>query len=63
MATGVPNRKFGRHDEEVTCIGVGGGHLSRSYIGAELAIRIIQAAIDEGITFLDNAWDYGNGES
>src|SRR3989304_2273070 len=60
---GVPRRKFGRQAEEVSCLAVGGGHLSRSYIGEQLAVRIIQAAIDEGITFLDNAWDYGNGES
>lgn len=60
---GIPIRPLGKTGEEVSIIGLGGGHLSRPHISDALAVRIIQTAIDEGITFLDNAWDYGEGES
>jgi aryl-alcohol dehydrogenase-like predicted oxidoreductase len=58
----IPRRKFGRHDELVSAIAVGGYHVGK--IGTEReAIRIVHAAIDAGITFLDNAWEYHDGKS
>jgi aryl-alcohol dehydrogenase-like predicted oxidoreductase len=58
----IPRRKFGRHDELVSAIAVGGYHVGK--IGTEReAIRIVHAAIDAGITFLDNAWEYHDGTS
>jgi uncharacterized protein len=57
---GIPLRPLGRTGQSVTMIGLGG--YSASVPPEEKdAIRLIQRAIDEGITFLDNAWDYMNG--
>jgi aryl-alcohol dehydrogenase-like predicted oxidoreductase len=63
MSTGdIPRRPFGRHAEQVSVLGLGGHHLGQ--IGTEReAIRIVHAAIDGGITFLDNAWEYHEGKS
>ena len=58
----VPRRRLGRHDEEVSALGLGGYHIVNVTSQRE-AIRIVQAAIDEGITFLDNAWEYHEGRS
>jgi predicted aldo/keto reductase-like oxidoreductase len=58
----VPLRKFGRHDEHVSALGLGGYHLG-SVKNEREAIGIVHAAIDGGITFMDNAWDYHDGKS
>ncbi|MBA2276591.1 MAG: aldo/keto reductase [Chloroflexia bacterium] len=57
----IPRRAFGRSEETVSAIGLGGAHLGRPE-EAE-AIRIVHEAIDAGLTFLDNAWEYNDGES
>lgn len=62
MAGTIPRRRFGRSGEEVSAIGLGGYHLGNLSTSRE-AIRIVQTAIDEGITFMDNAWEYHDGES
>jgi aryl-alcohol dehydrogenase-like predicted oxidoreductase len=56
-------RTLGTTGEKVSAIGVGGWHLSLPNVDEDLAIRIVRAAIDRGITFLDNCWDYNDGES
>jgi aryl-alcohol dehydrogenase-like predicted oxidoreductase len=61
-ASQVSRRKLGRTGAEVSCIGVGGAHVGHQQDPAE-SIRIIRRAIDGGITFLDNCWDYNGGES
>jgi len=61
-AAEIPRRRFGRHEDEVSAIGLGGFHLGRVATIAE-AVRIVHAAIDAGITFLDNAWEYHEGKS
>ncbi len=61
--TPLPTRRFGRHPDEFSIIGVGGGHLSRSSVGEREAIGLIRAAVDAGVTFMDTAWDYGYGAS
>jgi aryl-alcohol dehydrogenase-like predicted oxidoreductase len=54
-------RTLGRTGERVSAIGVGGFHLS---VPSEAeAIRIVRSAIDAGVNFLDNSWDYADGES
>ncbi len=58
----VPRRPFGRHPDPVSIIGIGGHHLGRTRTIAE-AVRIVHAGIDAGINFLDNAWEYHEGES
>ena len=55
-------RVLGRTGEKVSAIGLGGHHIGRPSDPAE-GIRIIRSAIDRGITFLDNCWDYHDGES
>lgn len=62
-ATGdVPKRKLGKTGVEVSVLCFGGAHWGRMESEAE-AIRVLQEAIDEGITFLDNAWEYNGGRS
>jgi aryl-alcohol dehydrogenase-like predicted oxidoreductase len=63
MSTGdIPRRPFGRHRDLVSALGLGGYHVGA--IGTEReAVRLIHAAIDGGVTFLDNAWEYHEGKS
>lgn len=56
-------RTLGSAGEKVSAIGVGGWHLGLKTVDEELAIRIVRSAIDGGINFLDNCWDYNEGES
>src|SRR5436305_10306083 len=53
----VPRRHFGRHKDQVSIIGIGGYHLGQAPSHDE-AMRIAHAAIDAGINFFDNAWEY-----
>jgi aryl-alcohol dehydrogenase-like predicted oxidoreductase len=55
-------RTLGSTGEKVSAIGLGGHHIGRPKDPAE-GIRIIRTAIDRGITFMDNCWDYHDGES
>ncbi len=55
-------RTLGQTGERVSILGIGGFHLSKPQ-DAQLAIRIVRTALDHGINFLDNSWDYGEGES
>jgi aryl-alcohol dehydrogenase-like predicted oxidoreductase len=58
----IPRRRFGRSDELVSALALGGAHIGE--IGNQRdGIRIIHAAIDGGITFLDNAWEYAEGRA
>lgn len=59
---GIPVRTLGSTGVTVTVIGVGGYHIGKDK-DPQLATRIIRTAIDEGITFMDNAWCYNDGES
>ena len=55
-------RTLGKTGERVSAIGIGGAHVPRAR-DAEESIRLIRTAIDHGITFMDNCWDYSNGEA
>ncbi|HKW16782.1 MAG TPA: aldo/keto reductase [Terriglobales bacterium] len=59
----VPRRTLGRTGEKVSMIGIGGYHLGARSVDEQEAIRIIRTALDHGVNFLDNCWDYNNGES
>ena len=59
---GVPYRTLGRTDEKVSIVGLGGYHIGSQSDEGE-SIRIIRTALDNGINFLDNCWDYNNGAS
>ena len=54
-------RTLGKTGQRVSAIGLGGAHIGRPQDEQE-AIRIIRTAIDRGITFLDNCWDYADGK-
>ena len=56
-------RTLGGTGEKVSAIGVGGWHLGLKHVDEQLAIRIVRSAIDRGINFLDNSWDYSEGVS
>jgi len=59
---GMRYRKLGKTGEEVSCIGLGGFHIGLPKNEAE-SIKIMRTAIDAGINFMDNCWDYHDGLS
>lgn len=59
----MPRRMLGRTGVEVSLIGLGGWHLGFKSIDDDLAVRMIRTAIDNGIDFMDNCWDYNEGAS
>ena len=58
---GIPTRVLGKTNEEVSILGLGGYHIGK--LEKNRSIKLIRRAIDEGITFMDNAWCYHNGQS
>src|ERR1700731_357828 len=61
-AGSFPTRTLGRTGEKVSIVGLGGYHVGMQSDEQE-SIRIIRTALDGGINFLDNCWDYNNGQS
>jgi uncharacterized protein len=61
-APGMLYRDLGTTGERVSAIGLGGYHIGKSP-DAQSSINLIRSAIDKGITFLDNCWDYNDGIS
>jgi uncharacterized protein len=60
---GMLYRPLGRTGETVSAIGLGGSHLAKGTTTEAEALRLVHQAIDGGITFMDNAWDYNEGRS
>src|SRR6201984_2484922 len=58
----IPRRTLGQTREKVSMIGLGGYHIGMQKDETE-SIRIIRTALDSGINFLDNCWDYNDGQS
>ncbi len=58
----MPMRTLGRTGVKVSLLGIGGFHLGIPRDDKE-AVRIVHAAMDHGVTFLDNCWDYNDGKS
>ncbi len=58
----VPMRPFGRSGEEVSMLGLGGYHIAVPSDEQD-GIRLVREAIDAGVTFLDNAWEYHQGRA
>ena len=58
----IPQRQFGRVAEPVSALGLGGYHLGL-VSGTREAVRIVHEAIDAGVTFMDNAWEYNEHRS
>ena len=61
-AAEIPRRPFGTSGETVSILGLGGWHLGVPKTDAD-AVRLVHEAIDAGVNFLDNAWDYNDGVS
>lgn len=59
--TGIPTRPLGRSGERIPIVGLGGYHIGVPEESE--AIRIMHEAIDQGMTFFDNSWDYHDGGS
>jgi predicted aldo/keto reductase-like oxidoreductase len=64
IGTGSPMkyRTLGRTGEKVSMIGLGGFHIGKVR-DPEESVRIIRSAINQGLTFMDNSWDYNEGQS
>jgi aryl-alcohol dehydrogenase-like predicted oxidoreductase len=57
----MPRRKLGRTGVEVSLVGLGGFHLGIN--DEKTAIDLVRTAVDHGVTFMDNCWDYNDGKS
>ena len=60
-AGGVPTRPLGKTGVEVSILGLGGSHIGRFRRNQQEGITLVRKAIDMGVTFMDNAWEYGGG--
>ncbi len=58
----IPRRAFGRTGVEVSALALGGYHIALAKTERE-STRIVQEALDAGLTFMDNAWEYHDGRS
>jgi len=56
-------RVLGSTGERVSAIGLGGWHLGLPTVDEQLSLRIVRSAVDRGINFMDNSWDYNGGAS
>jgi len=62
-ASGIPMRQFGKHDGvQISALGMGGHHLGAAK-DEQTAIDMVHEALDGGITFFDNCWEYHRGKS
>jgi predicted aldo/keto reductase-like oxidoreductase len=59
----IPRRALGHTGEQVSIVGIGGHHLGRALVDESESIRIVRTALDSGVNFLDNSWDYNDGAS
>jgi predicted aldo/keto reductase-like oxidoreductase len=60
--SGIGYRTLGRTGEKISIVGIGGYHIGKQSDEQE-SVRIIRTALDNGINFLDNCWDYNDGQS
>jgi aryl-alcohol dehydrogenase-like predicted oxidoreductase len=58
----IPLRPLGRTGERVSILGLGGYHLG-TLATVDDAVRLVHEAIDAGVRFFDNAWEYHDGRS
>ncbi len=59
---GIPMRQLGRANVQVSALGMGGHHLGDAK-DEKTAVELVHEAIDGGITFFDNCWEYNIGKS
>ena len=63
MSVEMLYRTLGRTDEKVSIVGLGGYHVASPRVSEKESLKIMRAAIDRGVNFLDNSWDYNDGVS
>jgi aryl-alcohol dehydrogenase-like predicted oxidoreductase len=56
-------RALGRTGIQVSALGLGGFHLGSPQLSSAESLRLVRTALDGGLTFMDNSWDYREGES
>ena len=56
-------RTLGRTGQRVSIVGLGGAHIGLSQVSDADSVRIVRTAIENGINFMDNSWDYNGGQS
>ncbi len=56
-------RALGRTGVQVSALGLGGFHLGSPQLSSAESVRLLRRALDGGLTFMDNSWDYRDGES
>jgi aryl-alcohol dehydrogenase-like predicted oxidoreductase len=59
----MPYRELGRAGERVSALGMGGFHIGHPQLSEADSVRLIRSAVDRGINFMDNSWDYNEGQS
>lgn len=59
----IPRRRLGATGVEVSILGLGGAHIGVQSMDDTEAIRLIEAAVEAGVTFMDNNWGYNQGRS
>src|SRR5512134_1169302 len=62
VVNGMPYRYLGKTGAKVSLLGVGGWHIG-AISSEQEAVAVIRTALDEGVNFLDNSWDYHRGRS
>ena len=62
VSSSIPLRQFGKSNAKVSALGFGGHHLGDAP-DVQTAVQIVQEAVDSGITFFDNCWEYHRGKS
>ena len=62
-SAGIPVRPLGKTGVKVSIIGFGGGHFVHPTLDEQASVKLVHAAIDAGMTFMDTAWEYHDGES
>ncbi len=66
FAAGPGNMQYrilGHTGEKVSLLGIGGAHIGEPYVPEATGIEIVRTALDAGVNFLDNCWDYNGGQS
>ena len=58
----IPLRPFGKTGAQISALGLGGHHLGAA-TDEKTAVNIVHQAIDGGVTFFDNCWEYNRGKS
>ncbi|HLK63130.1 MAG TPA: aldo/keto reductase [Bryobacteraceae bacterium] len=62
QSSSIPMRQFGKHEDRISALGFGGHHLGDAE-DENTAIRLVHEAVDGGVTFFDNCWEYHRGKS